>query len=191
MHGGADADPATKLGIISSGPLPRWEGETIPDQNGRRWADDGEEHDEPPNPGSDPLTSAAHDGAHNYRAKRPCSLAAAHCWCASGARSLILVSRRRGLYQASIPSKIACDSWTFVSYRWVSRTSRYIVDQTIRIIALSTEATRPIEPGSLAWRGRCPNARTCIALVAMTDRARRRLPSPTRHLQGIDDQVGA
>ena len=38
-------------------------GETIPDQDGRRWADDDEEHDEPPNPGSDPLTSAAHDGA--------------------------------------------------------------------------------------------------------------------------------
>ena len=110
---------------------------------------------------------------------------------ASGARSLILVSRRRGLYQASIPSKIACDSWTFVSHRWVSRTSRYIVDQNDSIIALSTEATRPIEPGSLAWRGRCPNARTCIALVAMTDRARRRSPSSTRHLQGIDDQVGA
>ena len=28
-------------------------GETIPDQDGRRWADDDEEHDEPPNPGSD------------------------------------------------------------------------------------------------------------------------------------------
>ena len=28
-------------------------GETIPDQDGRRWADDGKEHDEPPNPGSD------------------------------------------------------------------------------------------------------------------------------------------
>ena len=63
MRGGADADPATKLGIISSGPLPRWGWETIPDQDGRRWADDGKEHDEPPNPGSDPLTSAAHDGA--------------------------------------------------------------------------------------------------------------------------------
>ena len=63
MHG-SDADrPRDKLGIISSGPLPRWEWETIPDQNGRRWADDGKEHDEPPNPGSDPLTSAAHDGA--------------------------------------------------------------------------------------------------------------------------------
>ena len=53
MHGGADADPATKLGIIPSGPPPHWEWETIPDQNGRRWADDDEEHDEPPNPGSD------------------------------------------------------------------------------------------------------------------------------------------
>ena len=53
MHG-SDADrPRDKLGIIPSGPLPRWEWETIPDQNGRRWADDGKEHDEPPNPGSD------------------------------------------------------------------------------------------------------------------------------------------
>ena len=69
----AHADrPRDKLGIIPSGPPPHWEWETIPDQNGRRWADDDEEHDEPPNPGSDPLTSAAHDGAHNYRAKRPC-----------------------------------------------------------------------------------------------------------------------
>jgi hypothetical protein len=53
VHGGADADPATKLGIIPSGRLPRWGWETIPDQDGRRWADDDEEHDEPPNPGSD------------------------------------------------------------------------------------------------------------------------------------------
>jgi len=28
VHGGADADPATKLGIIPSGPLPRWGWET-------------------------------------------------------------------------------------------------------------------------------------------------------------------
>ena len=53
MHG-SDADrPRDKLGIIPSGPPPHWEWETIPDQNGRRWADDDEEHDEPPNPGSD------------------------------------------------------------------------------------------------------------------------------------------
>ena len=109
--------------------------------------------------------------------------------CASGARSLILVSRRRGLYQASIHSKIACDSWTFVSHRWVSRTSRYIVDQNDSIIALSTEATRPIEPGSLAWRSRCPNAqdvycpgchdRSCPAAVAVvnTPSAGHRRPS--------------
>ena len=102
---------------------------------------------------------------------------------------MILVSRRRGLYQASIPSKIACDSWTFVSHRWVSRTSRYIVDQNDSIIALSTEATRPIEPGSLAWRSRCPNAqevycpgchdRSCLATVAVanTPSAGHRRPS--------------
>ena len=54
MHGGADTDrPRDKLGIIPSGPLPHWGWETIPDQYGRRWADDDEEHDEPPNPGSD------------------------------------------------------------------------------------------------------------------------------------------
>ena len=47
-------EPRDKLGIIPSGPPPRgWE--TVPDQYGRRWADDDEEHDEPPNPGSDPL----------------------------------------------------------------------------------------------------------------------------------------
>jgi len=70
---GSDADrPRDKLGIIPSGPPPHWEGETIPDQNGRRWADDDEEHDEPPNPGSDPLTSAAHDGAPKYGVKRRC-----------------------------------------------------------------------------------------------------------------------
>jgi len=101
------------------------------------------------------------------------------------------VSRRRGLYQASIPSKIACDSWTFVSHRWVSRTSRYIVDQNDSIIALFTEAARPIEPGVRLGAGGARTPRKCIALVAMTDRARRRSPSPTRHLQGIDDQVGA
>jgi hypothetical protein len=64
-------DLATKLGIIPSGPLPALGVETIPDQYGRHWADDDEDHDEPPNPGSD-LSPAAHDGAHNYWAKRPC-----------------------------------------------------------------------------------------------------------------------
>ena len=53
MHGSDAVRPRDKLGIIPSGPPPHWEGETIPDQNGRRWADDDEEHDEPPNPGSD------------------------------------------------------------------------------------------------------------------------------------------
>jgi hypothetical protein len=47
-------EPRDKLGnIIPSGPLPRWGWETILDQYGRRWADDDEEQDEPPNPGSD------------------------------------------------------------------------------------------------------------------------------------------
>jgi hypothetical protein len=78
------ADRGTHLYTAAPTRIPRqnWEsfravgcrigGETIPDQNGRRWADDDEEHDEPPNPGSDPLTSAAHDGAPKYGVKRPC-----------------------------------------------------------------------------------------------------------------------
>jgi pSer/pThr/pTyr-binding forkhead associated (FHA) protein len=33
------------------------------------------------------------------------------------------------LYQASIHSKIACDSWTFVSNRWVSRSSHATVSR--------------------------------------------------------------
>jgi hypothetical protein len=111
---------------------------------------------------------------------------------------LILVSRRRGLYQASIPSKIACDSWTFVSYRWVSTTSRCIVDQNDSIIALSTEATRSIEPRSPAWRSRCPNAqevycpgcydRSCPAAVdvANTPSAGHRATKSVRMRSAID-----
>ena len=108
------------------------------------------------------------------------------------------MSRRRGLYQASIHSKIACDSWTFVSYRWVSRTSRCIVDQKHSIIALSTEATRPIEPRSPAWRSRCPNAqemycpgcydRSCPAAVdvANTPSAGHRTTKSVRMRSAID-----
>ena len=144
----------------------------------------------PPNPGTSDLPPLRPMGGPQLPGEAAVSLAAAHCSYASGARSLILVCRRRGLYQASIHSKIACDSWTFVSHRWVSRSSRCIVDQNDSIIVLSTEATRPIEPGSPAWCSRCPNAQEVYCPGCMTDRARPRSPSPTRHLQGIDDQVG-
>jgi len=63
-----------------------------------------------------------------------------------------------------------------------------------RTIRSSRYPPRPPDPSSRGVRLGAAGARTprkCIALVAMTDRARRRSPSPTRHLQGIDDQVGA
>ena len=63
----------------------------------------------------------------------------------------MLVCRRRGLYHASIHSKIAWDSWGLVSHRAVSSCSRCIVDQNDSIVVLSTEdATRPIDPSSPA-----------------------------------------
>src|SRR3979409_537924 len=106
----------------------------------------------------------------------------------------MLVWRRRGLYQASIHSKIAWDSWVLVSHRWVSRSSRCIVDQNDSIMVLSTdEATRPIEPSSPAWRGLCWNAQAGYAPARSLCQIvpGEGPPSPTRHLQGVNDQVGA
>jgi hypothetical protein len=181
-------DPATKLGIIPSGPLPRWGWETIPDQYRRRWADDDEEHDEPANPGSDlsplqPMMGPTTTGLSGRIAGNRALFV--RVWC-----EVVDTGVSRARFAPGFgPSKIACDSWTFVSYRWVSRSSRYIVDQNDSIIALSTEATRPIEPGSLAWRSRCPNAqevycpgchdRLCPAAVAVanTPSAGHRRPS--------------
>ena len=48
-------DPATQLGIVPAHPLPFWGWGTIPDQYGRRWAEDDGEHDQPPNPGMSDL----------------------------------------------------------------------------------------------------------------------------------------
>ena len=70
----------------------------------------------------------------------------------------MLVCRRRGLYQASIHSKIAEDSWAGESQSRVSSSSRCMVDQNDSMRVLSTlEATRPIEPSSPSLRNRCPN----------------------------------
>ncbi len=44
-------DPDEELGIAPSGPLTYWGWGMIPDQYGRRWADDEGEDDEPPNRG--------------------------------------------------------------------------------------------------------------------------------------------
>jgi hypothetical protein len=58
-----------------------------------------------------------------------------------------------------------------------------------RTIRSSRYPPRPPAPSSRGARLDAAGARTprkCIALVAMTDRARRRSPSPTRHLQGIE-----
>jgi hypothetical protein len=53
--GSVRIDPEAERGIVPGGPLPYWGWGTIPDQYGRRWADDDGEHDEPANPGlSDP-----------------------------------------------------------------------------------------------------------------------------------------
>jgi hypothetical protein len=49
--GSVRIDPEAELGIVPGGPLPYWGWGTIPDQYGRRWADDDGEHDEPANPG--------------------------------------------------------------------------------------------------------------------------------------------
>lgn len=69
-------------------------------------------------------------------------------WC--GAWIPRLVCRRRGLYQASIHSKIAEASSSWVAHRRVSRSSRCRVDQNDSIIVLSTdEATRPSDPSLL------------------------------------------
>lgn len=48
-------DPDAELGMIPGQPLPYWGWGTIPDQYGRRWADDDGEGDEPPNPGTSDL----------------------------------------------------------------------------------------------------------------------------------------
>ena len=48
----------------------------------------------------------------------------------------MLVCRRRGWYQPSVHSKIAWASWVLVPHRWVSRSSRCIVDQNDSITAL-------------------------------------------------------
>jgi len=49
--GPARIDPESELGIVPRAPLPYWGWGTIPDQYGRRWADDDGESPEPPNPG--------------------------------------------------------------------------------------------------------------------------------------------
>ncbi|MGO8941908.1 MAG: hypothetical protein ACLQLO_33940 [Mycobacterium sp.] len=53
--GQARIDPATELGINPTEPLPYWGWGMIPDQYGRRWADDDGERDEPPNLGTSDL----------------------------------------------------------------------------------------------------------------------------------------
>jgi hypothetical protein len=53
--GKARIDPATELGINPTEPLPYSGWGTIPDQYGRRWADDDGEGDEPPSPGTSDL----------------------------------------------------------------------------------------------------------------------------------------
>jgi hypothetical protein len=45
-------DPVDELGISPTAPLPYWGWGAIPDQYGRRWADDDGEGDEPDNPGT-------------------------------------------------------------------------------------------------------------------------------------------
>ncbi len=69
----------------------------------------------------------------------------------------MLVWRRRGLYQASIHSKIAEDNWAGVAQSRVSSSSRCIVDQNDSIMVSTLEATRPIDPSRPASRSRCPN----------------------------------
>src|SRR3954447_21379843 len=102
----------------------------------------------------------------------------------------IAVCRRRGLYQASIHSKIAAPSSSGVSQiRW-SRSSRCMVDQNDSIIELSTEeATRPMDPSSPASRSRCPNTQDVDSAVAVMDQAgdvlAGALPGPQAHVEGI------
>jgi len=48
-------DPDSELGIRPATPLPYDGWGTIPDQYGRRWAEDGGEPEEPPNPGTSDL----------------------------------------------------------------------------------------------------------------------------------------
>jgi hypothetical protein len=47
--------PEAELGIVPTEPLPYWGWGTIPDQYGRRWADDDGQHAELPNPGTSDL----------------------------------------------------------------------------------------------------------------------------------------
>jgi len=44
-------DPEDELGIVPKSPLAYWGWGDIPDQYGRRWIDDDDEGDEPPDPG--------------------------------------------------------------------------------------------------------------------------------------------
>lgn len=44
-------DPEAELGIVPRSPLAYWGWGDIPDQYGRRWADDDGESDDPPDPG--------------------------------------------------------------------------------------------------------------------------------------------
>jgi hypothetical protein len=51
----APIDPATELGVKPTEPLPYWGWGVIPDQYGRRWAEDDGEQEVPPNPGTSDL----------------------------------------------------------------------------------------------------------------------------------------
>jgi len=53
--GSARIDPDAELGILSRIPLPYWGWGDIPDQYGRRWADDDGECPAPPDPGTSDL----------------------------------------------------------------------------------------------------------------------------------------
>src|ERR1700712_5185216 len=67
--------------------------------------------------------------------------------------------RRRGLYQASIHSKIALASWERVAQVWRSSSSTCSEEKKLSARALSKQSpTEPIEPRSPAPRRRCPNA---------------------------------
>ena len=77
----------------------------------------------------------------------------------TGLRSLIDVWRRRGLYQASIHSKMAAASSRRVVQVYRSNNSRCRVPKNDSIIALSNEEpTRSIEPSKPAARSRWPKA---------------------------------
>jgi hypothetical protein len=146
--GPARIDPESEVGIVPRCPLPYWGWGAIPDQYGRRWDCDDWGEPAAAESGVDrPAAAAAVVGAARATLGRRLGVADGVVFVGHGERSLMLVWRRRGLYQASIHSKIAWDSWCLVSHRVVSSSSRCIVDQNDSIIVLSTEeANRPIDP---------------------------------------------